>query len=378
MSRRSTNFLTESVATDYSVFAPRLYNLCKKYGLRRRRMRLASAFCSDKNPGYPLLFLTKHFGTFPVEVSTASGRIDYREIPEEHDADLVIVQASHMGCASRIKERADRQKSEWMNVEQSRICRYQDQTLRWYQSEYHFARNGISLWKENDRYLLIISNQLLDVGRRDGLFLNMDKLVQLDAVGNYAVAKQYRNAKAFVASEDFVLRVAETCSQGDGAEVIGDRLSSDLFYFKRNFAGISGHEWYRSHELNVRMPNILTSQSPVPAFVKMNIQIEFDHTFRAIVEENKYRGRNLVYIAGIHQDALQTADQEFPPTLFIPWAAFIQQSNGTHVLLKQQKLVELLGCCSSNNTEEINLEDVLYKKDNHNPLRTVDLDTFGN
>lgn len=352
--------MTESVAMDYSVFAPRLYNLCKKYGLRRGHMRLASAFCSDKNQGYALLFLTKHFGTFPVEVNTASGRIDYREIPEEHDADLVIVQASHMGCAPQRKEYDDRQKSEWMNEEQSRICQYQDKTLRWYQSEYHFARNGISVWKEKDRYLLIISSQLLDAGRRDGLFLNMDKLVQRDADGNYAVAKQYSNAKVFSASEDFVRRVAQTCPQEDGAEVIGERLSSDLFYFKRNFAGISGHEWYRSHELNVCMPTIITSINPVSAFVKKNIQIEFDHTFRAIVEKNKYRGRNLVYIAGIHQDVLHVAAQKFPPTLFIPWAAFIQQSDGTRIVVKQEKLAELLSCCSSSNTEEINLEDVLY------------------
>ena len=125
------------------------------------------------------------------------------------------------------------------------------------------------------------------------------------------------------------------------------------------------------------MPQILTSQNPVLTFVKTNIQIEFDHNLMAIVKKNRYRNKNLVYIAGVHQDVMGATRQAFPPTLFIPWAALIQRNNGTRIILKQEELAGRLSRCSSANAEEINLEDVLYKMEHRNSLRVVDSDTFG-
>ncbi len=213
MSGAFIDFQTESVAMDYSEFAPRLYNLCKQFGLRREHMRLACAFCSDEDQGYPLLILTKHFGTFPIDIGTASGRINYPEIPEEHDTDLVIVQASHVGYTPRSK----------------------------------------------------------------------------------------------------------------------------------------GYE-YRQ---------------------------KFDHTFRKLVKEKKYQDKNLIYIAGVHLYVVHNAKRAFTPTLFVPWAAYIQQRDGTHTVLEQPVLVEQLSRCPSDNTEKINLEIALQEMERRGHLLVVDSDIAG-
>lgn len=366
------NFLTDSVAMDYSEFAPRLYNLCKQFGLRCEHMRLASAFCSDEEQGCPRLILTKHFGMFPVDIGTASGGINYPEISEEHATDLVIVQASHMGCIPASKGHEDHQESERMKRKESCVCHYQYETLRWYQKEYQFAQKGISINKEDGRYLLIIDNQLLNDGGREGLWLNMDKLVQRDASSNYVEVRQYSTAKAFETSEDFVERITETHFKKDEVKPIGQHLDSDLFYFKRNTTGIPGEECYRLHELNALMPEIITSPWPALALARASIQVEFDHTFRTLVKDKKYHDKNLVYITGVHQNVMQTAKRAFIPTLFVPWAAYIQQRNGIHIVLEQPELVKHLSRCPSDNTEKINLDIALREMERRGHLRVID------
>ncbi len=199
MSGTFINYRTKSVAMDYAEFAPRLYHLCKHFGFRRGHMQLASAFCADEDQGYPLLILTKHFGAFPVDVGTKNGGINYQEIPQQPDTDLVIVQAS--------------------------------------------------------------------------------------------------------------------------------------------------------------------------------MQIEFEHSFKTIVREKKYQGRNLVYIAGAHQSAVEKGAQAFVPTLFVPWAAYIQPRNGKDVILKQLDLVRHLNRYSVANSDEIDLEVTLREMERHSHLRVIDSDT---
>ncbi len=69
---------------------------------------------------------------------------------------------------------------------------------------------------------------------------------------------------------------------------------------------------------------------------QVNTQAEFDRTFRTIVKEKAYRGKKVVFISGIHIDISPRADQLFPLTKFVPWAAYIQNENGEGYTLKQQ------------------------------------------
>jgi hypothetical protein len=47
----------------FSLFVQRLYNLCRSYGFEKGMIMPSRAFCSDENQGFPIILITKHFGT---------------------------------------------------------------------------------------------------------------------------------------------------------------------------------------------------------------------------------------------------------------------------------------------------------------------------
>ena len=49
----------------YSIFIPKLYNLCKSLGFEPGKIMPSRAFCSDESQGYPIILIGKHFNTFP-------------------------------------------------------------------------------------------------------------------------------------------------------------------------------------------------------------------------------------------------------------------------------------------------------------------------
>lgn len=55
----------------YSDFIPRFYNLCRSYGFTAGKIMPSRAFCSDESQGFPIILITKHFGTF----SSNHGRV---------------------------------------------------------------------------------------------------------------------------------------------------------------------------------------------------------------------------------------------------------------------------------------------------------------
>ena len=57
----------------YSLFVPRLYNLCKSPGFEPGKIMPSRAFCSDENQGCPIILITKHFGTFPFNHGMVGG-----------------------------------------------------------------------------------------------------------------------------------------------------------------------------------------------------------------------------------------------------------------------------------------------------------------
>ncbi|MFM0278203.1 hypothetical protein P0D75_09305 [Paraburkholderia sediminicola] len=59
------NMRLGGMAIRYSQFVPKLYNYCLSLGFERSRMMPSRAFCSDESRGYPVILLTRHFGTVP-------------------------------------------------------------------------------------------------------------------------------------------------------------------------------------------------------------------------------------------------------------------------------------------------------------------------
>jgi len=107
------------------------------------------------------------------------------------------------------------------------------------------------------------------------------------------------------------------------------------------------------------MPQIVTSKSPTLLASQITTQIEFDRTFRTIVKEHAYKGKKVVFIAGLNIDISPQADQLFPLTKFIPWAAYIQDCDGYYFTLEQEELVQTLQQQSVENPDQIDLEDAI-------------------
>ncbi len=56
------------------------------------------AFCSDENQGYPIILITRHFGTFPFNHGHVGGIVaaDRHDPHAHHGRDVAIIQASHV------------------------------------------------------------------------------------------------------------------------------------------------------------------------------------------------------------------------------------------------------------------------------------------
>ena len=66
------------------------------------------------------------------------------------------------------------------------------------------------------------------------------------------------------------------------------------------------------------MPQIVTSNSPNLLAAQITTQIEFDRTFRTIVKEHAYKGKKVVFIAGLNIDISPQSGQLFPLTKSAP------------------------------------------------------------
>jgi len=140
---------------------------------------------------------------------------------------------------------------------------------------------------------------------------------------------------------------------------IGTRLAPELFRYQRKIADdVEGKE-HLERNLIEPMPWIVTSPSPLLTAAQINTQVEFDRAFRSLVKEHSYRGKNVVYVAGLNIDIAPEPGQLFPLTKFVPWAAYVQEQDGTHYTLEQAELMEKLQAQSAQNPDQIDLEDAI-------------------
>ncbi|MFV9616115.1 MAG: hypothetical protein ACNYZG_09170 [Gammaproteobacteria bacterium] len=348
------SFKIDDVAIRYSNFAPQLFNYCLSLGMTPHSIIPSRAFCSDENQGYPIILIAKHFGTFPFNHGRIGGIVetDRHEPHSHHGKDVVLIQAGHVGYDPESREFGVYRRLQTDEHEFASDCGAICGLLHWFKEEYDFACKQISLNRDGDKKIIIIDNQLLKQDREEGVFLNIEQMIE-----NHDVIDSYSTAKSFIASQQLVNQIGETWP--DRKTSIGNQLIPELFQFKRKTDNMLASGLLTRNLVNA-MPEIICSSSPALTAAQINTQVEFDRTFRTIVKEKAYRGKKVVFISGIHIDISPREGQLFPLTKFVPWAAYIQNEQGEAYTLEQHELYTALQEQSTENPYKIDLTEAIH------------------
>jgi hypothetical protein len=241
----------------------------------------------------------------------------------------------------------------------------------WYLQEYNFACQNIFLNKKKNQFLITIDNQILNSEKQEGLFLNMDRMVELDKNGKPCPKEVHSISRTFIASDELKNILGKTAWKDSEMVPMGNMLKPELFSFRRHIEGnVEGQSHLEINLLNV-MPWIVTSPAPLLTAAQVNTQVEFDRTFRTIIKEPNYQNKKILYISGIHIDISPEVGQVFPLTKFLPWAAYIQQEDGSHIILEQEELMQKLSEQSEENPDQIDLEDVIHIMEDAKEVKVV-------
>lgn len=354
-------FKMASVSMRYSQFVPRVYNLAKSLGFEAGKIMPSRAFCSDESQGYPIILLSKHFGTFPFNHGLVGGIVatDRHGPHAHHGKDLFIIQASHVGYDPESNQFGTYRRLQTENQKETSNCGKICAVLDQYIKEYEFARNNIHLLCEDGKHKIKIDNQLLHTEREQGLMLKLNRFVKVDERGTPLPELSQSTAKIFTPSQELYQYLDDYKWNNDHEEAIGGRLHPDLFYYQRNISKhAEGHDHLERNLINV-MPYIVTSEWPALAAAQVNTQIEFDRAFRSISQEPAYKGKNVLFVSGLNVDISPPKGQLFPLTKFIPWAAYVQDEQGNQKVWEQAELFEKLSQQSTENPEQIDLETAI-------------------
>nr|MBF0220695.1 hypothetical protein [Desulfobulbaceae bacterium] len=319
--RELAPFTVDGMAIPYAEFVPRLYNFCMELKFRKGYIMPSRAFCSDENQGLPIILLTKHFGTFPFNHGRVGGIIAInRHGPHAHHGeDLVIVQASHVGYDPDSGVYGKYVRPKMLGTCVSDSCGKLTHVITPYLEQYRFARDRIFLHRgERGRYLITAKNSFVDFGShpvKNGLVLRLNNIAKVDNDGHIKPLEVHSTSHAFEVSEEFRKRIDATNYQwkSGGGEAIGNLLTSDVFFFREDF-----HETDESilleRNLIEFMPKIVTAKNPPLLAAKINVQLEFARVVESIRRGDEYKGRNLLYIAGLNIDISEY--NNFPPTTY--------------------------------------------------------------
>lgn len=357
MIERLAHYQIEGMMMRYSVFMPRFYNFCKASGMQKGKIMPSRAFCSDESQGFPIILIAKHFGTFPFNHGRVGGIVatDRHGPHAQHGKDLVIIQASHVGYDPETETFGDYRRNQTEHHESSTTCGKISAVLQWYMDGYRFAKNNIFLYKKKNDYFINIDNQLLREDRNEGLFLNFSRLVTTNNDGTFQAVHSYSTSRSFHASGEFIKGLSNY-NWSTEKKSIGDLLVAELFSFRREIEGdAEGQEHLERSLLNL-MPYIVISKTPLLTAAQASTQIEFDRTFRTISDEPQYKNKKLIFISGLNIDISPKQNQLFPLTKFVPWAAYIQEPDGTYTVMEQAELYAQLEKQSTENPDQIDLE----------------------
>lgn len=345
----------QEVAMRYSEFIPRFYNLLKSLGFTKGEIMPSRAFCSDESQGYPIILIAKHFGTFPFNHGRVGGVIsnDRNGPHAHHGEDLVIIHASHVGYDPKSGDYGSYRRLQTANQDYTVSCGKICATIDWYLDEYRFAKENIQLIRQQDEYRISIDNQLLHPERKEGLILKLDRLIKQEVQGELHPLQSLSTSKVFIASDALVQKLRGQAWTENEQRSMQDLLTPDLFNFRR----LSDDRMDRN--LIDAMPLIVTSKWPALAAAQVNTQVEFDHSYRTMLKDPNYQGKNLVFISGLNVDISPEAGQLFPLTKFIPWAAYYQSKDGQHETWEQNELFERIMSQPKDNPDQVDLESAI-------------------
>ncbi len=361
MQKNKIDFKFNGNMMRYSQFIPRFYNLCKSYGFKSGSIMPSRAFCSDENQGFPIILITKHFGAFPFNHGLVGGIVatDRHGPYAHHGKDLVIIQASHVGYDPETETFGIYRRLQTTPSTHTASCGKIDAVIKWYHQEYKFAKKNISVTILDGQKVVIIDNQFLDNNREQGLFLSLEKIIDIEKTNPPEPIRILSTSKMFRINPNFETRLPQSLWKSIKRVPIEKYLTSELFYFRRNISTTIEGRDQLEYNLGRYMPQIVTTSFPALTAAIANTQIEFDRTYRTIVKEPGYHGKNLAFIAGINIDISPQKGQLFPLTKFIPWAAYIQTQNGKQFTLEQKEIVEALNAQSIENPDRIELSNAI-------------------
>jgi hypothetical protein len=371
MQYRMGDFKLDEKMMRFSVFVPRLYNLCRSYGFEKGMIMPSRAFCSDENQGFPIILITKHFGAFPFNHGMVGGIVatDRHGPYAHHGKDLVIIQASHVGYDPETGQFGAYRRLQVDDRGEDVSCGKILGVIGWYLKEYAFAIENISFSLVNGKAVVLIDNQLLDHNRDAGIFLNIDQFVAMDSGSVPEPLNVFSTSKAFRVNPDLKNRLPKSFFQEDKRVPIGKKLTANLFYFKKHISDALEGRDQLERNLSYSMPGIVTSNFPALAAAQVNTQVEFDRAYRTILSEDSYKGKNLAFIAGINIDISPQPGQLFPITKFAPWAAYVQTRGGKAFLLEQEELLEALLSQSTDNPDRIEMSKAIGVMENTPEVR---------
>ena len=358
-----SNFRMEGAMFRYSSFMPRLYNYCKSIGFMPGKMLPSRAFCSDESQGYPIILITKHFGTFPFNHGRGGAVVaTERHGPfAQHGEDLVIIQASHVGYDAETRRFGEYSRIHTGDCQRTTCCGKIAAILNWYQEQYRFAQNDVLLERSEGELCLRIDNGLLRGTRQEGLFLNLMRMVRRDTEGNFTPQHTHSTAKTYAASKAIQRKLADAGIElQEGQRVpIGKHLTPDLFFFRRELDDTVEGRNHQELSLIYPMPWIVTSPTPMLTAAQINTQVEFDRALRTVAHAPVFRDKCLCFISGLNIDISPRPGDAFPTTKFVPWAAFIRNRQGEQHILEQPELVSLLRQQSPENPDQIDLDTAI-------------------
>jgi len=347
----------------YSSFVPRLYNYVKSRGFEPGRILPSRAFCADENQGYPIILLTKHFGTFPFNLGRGGAVVatDRHGPFTEHGEALVIIQASHVGYDPDSNSFGTYNRIHTSDNRHTACCGKLTAVTDWYLEQYRIAQSDVLAERCNDQLCLRVDNGLLGGTRQEGLFLNMRRLVKRDDDGNFTPTHTHSTTKSFVASSLLQHELVHLEPElQDGRRIpIGEHLKPDMFYFRRNLDETVLGRDHMEMNLIYPMPWIVTSPWPALTAAQINTQVEFDRSLRTVAHARSFRGKCLFYISGLNIDVSPQPGEIFPTTKFVPWAAFLRDRQGEKLILEQAELVAQLRQQGRENPDEIELDTAI-------------------
>ncbi len=364
--REIAPFKVDGLAIPYPEFVSRLYSLCMELGFRKGLIMPSRAFCSDENQGLPIILLTKHFGTFPFNHGRVGGvvAVDRHGPHSHHGEDLMILQASHVGYDPDSGGYGKYKRPQMADNCLSDSCGKVIHVITPYLEQYLFARDRIFLHKDdNGNCLITVKNSFIDFVSHpvvQGLVLRLNNIVEEDNMGVIRPFTSGCTTQTYKVADTFKQRLENLDYKwysGEGRS-IGNLLAADLFFYREEF-----HETDDSilleRNLIEFMPDIVSAKFPALRAAKTNIQLEFARVVESIRRCDDYKGRNLLYVAGLNIDI--PASKDLPVmNYFVPWAAHVQLKDGTPVEythpIEQEDLYAKLMAQSSKNPDQIDLK----------------------